>query len=96
MTMTVPGVVTNATRKNGATRDARRMRGLETACELLGGQSALAEAMGINPRHLRQKIAVERPISDADLHLASGALFARAERTRKLAEALAALIISED
>ena len=87
-----PGVYQNTLRKNGAVRDARRMRGFDTACELLGGQSALATALGINSRLLRQKMSAERPISDAEVRAAVAALHARATRITELADALLATI----
>ncbi|WP_404711513.1 hypothetical protein [Sphingomonas sp. MMS24-J13] len=91
-----PGVIANTLRKNGAVRDVRRMTGLESAAGLLGGQAALAAALGIDPRLLRFKISAERPISDADLRLAVTALNARASKTVELAARLAALIQEQE
>ena len=87
-----PGVISNALRKNGAVRDARRMRALESAAEFVGGQTALAEAMGIGPRLLRQKIAAERPITDDEVRLAAGSVSRRARQADDLAERLNALL----
>lgn len=75
-------------------RDIRRMRGMETACELLGGQSALAEALDINPRHLRAKMAAERPITNEEVGLAVKARRARSKRVADLADSLLDLIAS--
>jgi hypothetical protein len=87
-----PGVSANALRKNGAVRDARRMRGLETAADMIGGKTALADALGISPRHLTQKLSAERPITDAEVLLAAGAVSARARKADELAARLSALI----
>ena len=92
MTMTSPGVSENTARKNGAVRSAPKMRGLETACELLGSQSALADALAISPRLLRAKMAAERPITNEEVGLAVKALRARSKRVADLADSLLDLI----
>lgn len=92
----VPGVIANTLRKNGAVRDVRRMAGLETAAGLLGGQAALAAALGVDARLVRFKISAERPISDADLRLTAAALSARARKTADLADRLVALIPEQE
>lgn len=88
----IAGVIANTGRKNGAVRDVRRMAGLERAADILGGQAALAEALGVAPRLLRQKMSAERPIRDEELRLAAGAISARAREASNLAEKLLALV----
>lgn len=91
----IPGVVVNALRKNGAVRDIRRMATLESAVAMVGGQDALADALGISGRLLRQKIAAERPIHDHELRLAAAAVTARAAQAAALAARLTSLIENE-
>ncbi|WP_131819200.1 hypothetical protein [Sphingomonas jatrophae] len=79
-------------RKNGSTRDVRRMKALESAAEIVGGQPALAAAIGIGTRALRAKIAAERPISDAELVAARTAVRAAAERATQLADRIGGLL----
>jgi hypothetical protein len=72
-----------------------RMAGLMKAGVLLGSATALAEAMGIEPRSLRAKTSADRGVSCDDLRAAADALDARAaamiEHAAKLrAEALPA------
>lgn len=55
-----------------------RMAGLMTAGALLGTATALADALGIQPRSLRAKIGAERGVSCDDLRAAADALEARA------------------
>ena len=86
------GVVRNTGRINGRVRDARRMRGLEHAAEIVGGQGVLADAMGIGARELRKKIAAERPIHDEDLRLAASAVSAHALKADEHASRLTALL----
>lgn len=66
----------------------RRMVGLETAAKLLGGQTVLADTLGINVRSLRAKFTADRGVSNLDLSLAAGALEKHAvrlvEHARKL------------
>ena len=85
----------NTGRKSGRSRDVRRMTMLDRAATLMGGQEAMADAMGINSRQMRRKIAAESPIEDADLRLASAALTARANRVREFAERLTSLITEQ-
>ncbi|HLZ78840.1 MAG TPA: hypothetical protein VKQ09_05825 [Sphingomonas sp.] len=89
-------MIANASRKNGAVRDARRMAALERAAEIVGGQAALADALGIATRQLRQKISAERPIHDEDVRLAIGALSARARQADELAARLTSLIDGQE
>lgn len=65
-----------------------RMRGLEIAAELLGGQKALADLLSIDPRGLRYKITGERGVSDPELSATAAALEGRADRMLKLAAKL--------
>lgn len=65
-----------------------RMMGLTTAATMLGGQSELAEALGIQPRSLRAKLSSERGISGVDLCSTADALDARARRIMAHAEKL--------
>ena len=55
-----------------------RMAGLMTAGALLGSATALADALGIQPRSLRAKTGAERGVSCDDLRAAAKALEARA------------------
>lgn len=55
-----------------------RMMGMETAADMLGGVSALADAMGIKERGTRAKMDGERGISDANLIAVADALDKRA------------------
>ena len=55
-----------------------RMAGLMTAGALLGSATALAGALGIQPRSLRAKTGAERGVSCDDLRAAADALEARA------------------
>lgn len=55
-----------------------RMAALMKAGALLGSATALAEAMGIEPRSLRKKTGAERGVSNDDLLSAAAALDARA------------------
>lgn len=71
-------------------RCIKRMTGLETAAGMLGNQEKLADALGIEPRSLRAKLAAERGISGDDLKLAAAALDARADRIREHAAKLRA------
>ena len=57
-----------------------RMQGLETAAKLLGGQRALGDQIGVEPRSLRAKITADRGITDSDLSLTIGALESKARR----------------
>lgn len=82
------GVVINTARKNGSVRDIRRMAGLERAATMMGGQAALADALGIDARLLRRKIAAERPIRDEELALVAGSLSKRAREIEDLASKL--------
>jgi len=68
---------------------------LDRAAALMGGQEAMADAMGINSRQLRRKIAAESPIDDADLRLAAAALTARANCVQEFAERLTSLITEQ-
>jgi hypothetical protein len=86
-----PGVVANPRRKNGAVRDVRRMTNLERAADFLG-HAALADALGMGSRLLRQKIAAERPIHDEELSIAARAVSVRSSQGEELAERLTALI----
>ena len=65
-----------------------RMMGLTTAATMLGGQSELAEALGIQPRSLRAKFSAERGVSNDDLHSAADALDRQAKRIMAHAEKL--------
>jgi len=55
----------------------------------------LAEALGIAPRRLRQKIAAERPIHDAERWLAAAALANRSREIAAFAERLTNLITEQ-
>lgn len=55
-----------------------RMMGIETAADMLGGVSALADAMGIKERGTRAKMDGERGISDENLIAVADALDVRA------------------
>lgn len=81
-------------RKRGP-RDIRRMAGLQRAAEMLGEQTVLADALGVNPRLLRRKITAERPIHDADLRIAAAALVAHAKKATDLAAKLTSLITEQ-
>lgn len=72
-----------------------RMAALMKAGALLGSATALADALGIQPRSLRAKTGAERGVSSDDLRAAADALDARAaqmtEHAAKMrAEALSA------
>lgn len=67
-----------------------RMMGLTTAATMLGGQSELAEALGIQPRSLRAKFSAERGVSNDDLRSAADALDRQAKRIMAHAEKLRA------
>lgn len=67
-----------------------RMMGLVTAATMLGGQDALAEALGIQPRSLRAKLNADRGVSGSDLMAAADALDARAGKLRAHATKLRA------
>ena len=58
--------------------DLGRMRGLETAAEMLGGHEHLADALSIGVRALRAKFAAERGITYTDLTCAASVLRQRA------------------
>ena len=57
-----------------------RMMGLTTAAAMLGGQDKLADALAIQPRSLRAKLAAERGVSGSDLIATAEALEERARR----------------
>lgn len=65
-----------------------RMQGLETAAKLLGGQQMLCNAIGVETRSLRSKIAAERGITDGDIRLTISALEDKAKRLLTHAEKL--------
>lgn len=92
--VSTPGVVANSLRKNGAVRDARKIGALERAAEFVG-QAALAEALGMGTRLLRQKIAAERPIRDEELSAAARLVSIRAAQGAELADRLTALITEQ-
>lgn len=73
-----------------STFSVMRMMGLTTAATMLGGQSELAEALGIQPRSLRAKFSAERGVSNDDLHSAADALDRQAKRIMAHAEKLRA------
>ncbi len=79
----IPATVANRAGKparRGLPVEIRRMMGLETAADMLGGQGALADALGITVRGLRAKVSADRGISTADLLAAAMALDAQAIR----------------
>ncbi|MBB5714754.1 hypothetical protein FHS94_001590 [Sphingomonas aerophila] len=65
-----------------------RMMGLDTAGKMLGGHERLGDALAIQPRSLRAKLAGDRGISAADLIATAEALDARADRVREHARKL--------
>ncbi|MBB4618656.1 hypothetical protein [Sphingomonas abaci] len=73
---------------HSSTFSVARMMGLTTAATMLGGQSELAEALGIQPRSLRAKFSAERGVSDDDLRSAADALDRQAKRIMAHAEKL--------
>jgi hypothetical protein len=81
--------------KRGAVRSVRRMAALETAAGMLGGQAALASALSCETRLLRNKLAAERPIHDADLRLAAAALEQRARAILQHADRLVEIVGEE-
>lgn len=87
-----PGVIANLGRKNGRSRDGRKMAGLDRACGIVGGQELLADSLGVSARLLRKKMAAEAPIHAADLRRAADAVTARARTADDLAKFLVGLI----
>ena len=67
------------------------MAGMERAAVLVGGQTVLADAMGMAVSLLRQKIKAERPIRDEELRCAASALSAHATQALDLSERLIVL-----
>lgn len=88
----IPGVVVNTSRKKRRGSRCSPHGRAETASRLLGGQEALAAALGVNARLLRAKISAERPISDTDVLLTVAALTAQACRTAELADRLQSIV----
>lgn len=54
--------------------EIRRMVGMQTAFEILGGKGRLASALGITVRSLNYKLNAERGVSNLDLTLAANTL----------------------
>ena len=65
---------------------------LERAAKHVGGQAALATALGIQERSLRAKFSVDRGVTDQDLERAAQALDAQAALLRNDAVKMRALI----
>ena len=65
---------------------------LEQAARFVGGQEALAEALGIQVRSLRAKFSADRGVSDADLSAAAAAMDARAAQIAAQAAKIRELI----
>lgn len=77
--------------QNRLTLNERAARiGMLTRAAGLLGQTALAGALGIEPRSLRAKLSVDRGVGDHDLRLAAAALTARAATLRAQADAITA------
>ena len=57
---------------------------LQSATDALG-QAALSDALDIQPRSLRAKLALSRQITEGDLRLAVSALSARSDELGRLA-----------
>ena len=92
--MTVPDASTSRAYNQAQSLSVVRMMGLTTAAVMLGGQDKLADALGIQPRSLRAKLAGERGVSNADLLAVADAIDTRigrlADHARKLREEAAA------
>ena len=60
--------------------EIRRMVGMQTAFEILGGKGRLASALGITVRSLNYKLNAERGVSNLDLTLAATTLETRGKK----------------
>ncbi len=60
--------------------EIRRMVGMQTAFEMLGGKGGLARALGITVRSLNYKLNAERGVSNLDLTLAANTLETRGKK----------------
>ena len=65
------------------------MVGLQTAVELLGGQQAVADVLGVNKRHVRSKLTCDRPITSEDCGALAVALREYAQKAARVADNLA-------
>ena len=76
--------------QRGLPIEIRRMVGMETAFEILGGKGELAGALGITVRALNYKLNADRGVSNLDLTLAANTLETRGKKmldhARKLRE----------
>ncbi|MEG3166641.1 hypothetical protein U1737_00350 [Sphingomonas sp. LB3N6] len=60
--------------------EIRRMVGMQTAFEILGGNDRLASALGITVRSLNYKLNAERGVSNLDLALGANTLETRGKK----------------
>lgn len=66
--------------QRGLPIEMRRMMGLQTAYEILGGKRELADALGIGVRSLNHKLSADRGVSNIDMILAANTLEARGKK----------------
>lgn len=82
-----------AEQENRLARQVARVMLFEQAARYLGGQEALAAALGIQVRSLRAKFSADRGVSDADLRATAAAMDARvaeiAAKAAKIRELIA-------
>lgn len=60
--------------------EIRRMVGMQTAFEILGGKDRLASALGVTVRSLNYKLNAERGVSNLDLTLTANTLETRGKK----------------
>jgi hypothetical protein len=78
--------------QRGLPIEIRRMVGLETAFEILGGKGQLAGVLGITVRALNYKLNADRGVSNLDLTWTAKALEARGNKMLEHAAKLRAVL----
>lgn len=80
------GIPTPDGARKGLGAGARVML-LQAATDALG-QAAMSDALDIQPRSLRAKLALDRQITDSDLRCAIAAISARSDELARLAASI--------
>ncbi len=78
--------------QKGLPIEIRRMVGLETAFQILGGKGELAGVLGITVRALNYKLNADRGVSNLDLTWTAKALEARGNKMLEHASKLRAVL----
>jgi hypothetical protein len=87
-----PATCSQKREQKGLPIEIRRMVGLETASEILGGRGKLAGVLGITVRALNYKLNADRGVSNLDLTWTAKALEARGNKMLEHAAKLRAVL----